>query len=59
MQSLTAMERTAFVMRHFEGCSIAEISGALKLSEGSAKQGISRAVRKLRSALGPLVMGRA
>jgi RNA polymerase sigma-70 factor (ECF subfamily) len=52
---LSPQERTAFVLRHFEGQSIAEISGALGLSGNAAKHSIFRAVQKLRRALEPLV----
>jgi RNA polymerase sigma-70 factor (ECF subfamily) len=54
---LSAMERAAFVMRHFQGCSIRDVSEALNLSDGSAKQCIFRAVRKIRIALGGLMIG--
>jgi RNA polymerase sigma-70 factor (ECF subfamily) len=54
---LSAMERAAFVMRHVHGCSIRDVSEALNLSDGSAKQCIFRAVRKIRIALGGLMMG--
>lgn len=59
MESLSARERTAFVMRHFHGCSIREVGQAMKLSDGSVKQHIFRAVRKIRAAIGPLMMGTA
>jgi len=45
-------ERTAFLLRHYEGRSIAEIARALEKSENAAKQTVFRAVRKLRQALG-------
>src|SRR6202041_1781703 len=50
---LSQQERTAFVLRHFEGQSIEEISGALGLSGNAAKHSIFRAVQKLRRALEP------
>lgn len=53
LESLTPLERTAFVMRHHEGASITEIRAALGGSENSVKQAIFRAVRKLRAALEP------
>jgi len=56
MDELSRQERTAFVLRHFEGQSIEEISGALGLSQNAAKHSIFRAVQKLRRALEPLVM---
>jgi len=46
-------ERTAILLRHFEGCSIAEIALVLGGGENSAKQSVFRAVRKLRAVLGP------
>ena len=52
---LSPMERTAFVLRHFEGRPIAEICRHLGLRESAGKQAIFRAVRKLRRALEPLV----
>jgi RNA polymerase sigma-70 factor (ECF subfamily) len=55
LSELSAQERTAFVLRHFEGQSIEEISGALGLSNNAAKHSIFRAVQKLRRALEPLV----
>ena len=55
MGGLTAMERAAFVLRHFEGRSIDEISKALGLKTNAAKHSIFRAVRKMRQALEPFV----
>jgi RNA polymerase sigma-70 factor (ECF subfamily) len=55
MASLTRMERAAFVLRHFEGHSIDEISRALGLNTNAAKHSIFRAVRKMRQALAPFV----
>jgi RNA polymerase sigma-70 factor (ECF subfamily) len=55
MDGLTAMERAAFVLRHFEGQSIDEISAALGLKANAAKHSIFRAVRKMRLALEPFV----
>jgi len=55
MGGLTAMERAAFVLRHFEGQSIDEISKALGLKTNAAKHSIFRAVRKMRLALEPFV----
>ena len=57
MGGLTAMERAAFVLRHFEGQSIEEISKALGLKTNAAKHSIFRAVRKMRLALEPFVEG--
>jgi RNA polymerase sigma-70 factor, ECF subfamily len=55
LDTLSQQERTAFVLRHFEGQSIEEIGGALGLSGNAAKHSIFRAVQKLRRALEPLV----
>src|SRR5688500_4358919 len=55
MEGLTPMERAAFVLRHFEGQSIEEISRELGLKANAAKHSIFRAVRKMRLALEPFV----
>jgi RNA polymerase sigma-70 factor, ECF subfamily len=52
---LSQQERTAFVLRHFEGQSIDEIAASLGLSGNATKHSIFRAVQKLRRALEPLV----
>jgi len=51
---LTALERAAFTLRHYEGRSIEEIGRALGLRTSAAKHSVFRAVRKLRVALEPL-----
>jgi RNA polymerase sigma-70 factor (ECF subfamily) len=53
MSQLSAQERAAFVLRHYEGCSIEEIGQALKVRPNAAKHSIFRAVQKLRRALEP------
>lgn len=55
MGGLSAMERAAFVLRHFEGHSIEEISRTLGLKTNATKHSIFRAVRKMRAALEPFV----
>src|SRR4030095_7663408 len=55
MTALSQMERAAFVLRHFEGRSIEEISRALGLKTNATKHSIFRAVKKMRVALAPLV----
>jgi RNA polymerase sigma-70 factor (ECF subfamily) len=55
MTELTDRERAAFVLRHFDGCSIEEIGKALGVRENAAKNAIFRAVQKLREALQPMV----
>jgi len=57
MGSLSHMERAAFVLRHFEGQSIDEISRTLGLKANAAKHSVFRAVRKMRLALEPFVEG--
>lgn len=57
--TLTPAERTAFVMRHWEGCGIEEIAGVLKLNSGATKNTVFRAVQKLRRTLEPFVVRRA
>jgi len=49
------MERSAFVLRHFEGMSIEEVGQVLGLQTSAAKHSIFRAVRKMRVALEPLM----
>jgi RNA polymerase sigma-70 factor, ECF subfamily len=55
MSGLSQMERAAFVLRHFEGQSIDEISHSLGLKTNATKHSIFRAVKKMRHALEPLV----
>ena len=55
MSRLSHMERAAFMLRHFEGHSIDEISKSLGLKTNATKHSIFRAVRKMRAALEPLV----
>ena len=55
MEELSASERTAFVLRHFEGMCIDEVSRVLGCRPGAARHCVFRAVQKLRRALEPLV----
>ncbi len=55
MQELSGTERTAFVLRHFEGMCIEEVSRVLECQPGAAKHSVFRAVQKLRRALEPVV----
>ena len=55
MTELSASERTAFVLRHFEGMCIEDVSRVLGCQPGAAKHSVFRAVQKLRRALEPLV----
>jgi RNA polymerase sigma-70 factor (ECF subfamily) len=57
MNELSASERTAFVLRHFEGMRIEDVSRVLGCQPGAAKHSVFRAVQKLRRALEPLVSG--
>lgn len=52
---LSPQERTAFLLRHFEGKSIDEIGSVLSLGTSATKNSIFRAVRKVRDALEPVV----
>src|SRR5689334_520569 len=54
MNELSPSERTAFVLRHFEGMCIEDVSRALGCQPGAAKHSVFRAVQKLRRALEPL-----
>jgi RNA polymerase sigma-70 factor (ECF subfamily) len=55
MENLSGNERTAFILRHFEGMPVDEIGKTLGIQVNAAKHTIFRAVRKLREALEPLV----
>jgi RNA polymerase sigma-70 factor (ECF subfamily) len=52
MLRMSALEKSAFSLRHFEGLSIEEIGRTLNLDASAAKQSVFRAVRKVRQALG-------
>jgi RNA polymerase sigma-70 factor (ECF subfamily) len=54
LDGMSALERTAFVLRHSQGESLEDIADTLSLSIGACKQAIFRAVRKLRGALEPM-----
>jgi len=55
MERLSGNERAAFVLRHFEGMPVEEISKTLGIQVNAAKHTIFRAVRKLRESLEPFV----
>jgi RNA polymerase sigma-70 factor (ECF subfamily) len=55
MMDLSEVERSALLLKHFEGHSIIEISQILEITTGACKQAIFRAVKKMRIALRPLV----
>jgi RNA polymerase sigma-70 factor (ECF subfamily) len=52
---LTAAERAAFVLRHYQGMSIAEIGKTMGLKDNATKNTIFRAVQKLRNTLEPIL----
>lgn len=51
MEVLSPAQRTAFVLRHYEGMSMADIAPVLGCSVGSVKVHVFRAVRRLRAQL--------
>jgi RNA polymerase sigma-70 factor, ECF subfamily len=51
MNELSPTERAAFVLRHFEGMRIEDVSRVLECQPGAAKHSVFRAVQKLRRAL--------
>jgi RNA polymerase sigma-70 factor (ECF subfamily) len=55
MNQLSEQERTAFVLRHFEGMSIEQIGSILDLGVSATKNSIFRAVKKLRETLQPMI----
>jgi len=55
MMDLTESERTALLLKHYEGHSIQEIAHIMEITTGACKQNIFRAVKKMRIALRPLV----
>lgn len=56
LDQLSEMERAAFVLRHYEGLGIDEISAALGVQPGAARHSVFRAVQKVRKALEPMGM---
>ena len=57
LDTLSVMERTAFIMRHYEGLGIEEIGRILEVQPNAAKHSVFRAVQKLRRVLEPLMEG--
>lgn len=51
VEALSPMQRKVFVMRHFEGFSLAEIAEDLHCTVGSVKVHLFRAVKKVRDKL--------
>jgi RNA polymerase sigma-70 factor (ECF subfamily) len=58
LAELSPAERTAIVMRHWDGCGIEEIAVVLKSNSNATKNTVFRAVQKLRRALTPFLEGR-
>jgi RNA polymerase sigma-70 factor (ECF subfamily) len=56
---LSQSERTAFILRHYEGRSIEEIGRILGLRTSATKHSVFRAVQKMRRALDPVVRSTA
>ena len=54
LDQLSMSERAAFVLRHYEDCSIEEIASTLGVGKSAAKHSVFRAVQKLRHALQPV-----
>jgi RNA polymerase sigma-70 factor (ECF subfamily) len=55
MQRLTPPEKIAFTLRHMEGRSIDDVSRALGIRKVAARNTVFRAIKKLRTALEPMV----
>jgi RNA polymerase sigma-70 factor (ECF subfamily) len=55
MMDLSESERTALLLKHYEGHSINEVAQIMEITTGACKQNIFRAVKKMRIALQPLV----
>jgi RNA polymerase sigma-70 factor (ECF subfamily) len=57
LTELSAKERAAFVMRHFQDSSIDDIASTLGMNTSAAKHAVFRAVRKMRAGLRMFVDG--
>ena len=57
LDRMSSMERTAFLLKHTEGRSLAEIAEIMGIRVNAVKHAIFRAVQKLRAELAPLVKG--
>lgn len=51
LEKLTARERSIFVMRHYSDLSLKEIAAVLKISEGTVKSMLFRALKRLQHEL--------
>ena len=58
LAELSPAERTAIVMRHWDGSGIEEIALVLKSNPNATKNTVFRAVQKLRRALRPFLEGK-
>lgn len=58
LAELSPAERTAIVMRHWDGCGIEEIAVVLNSNANATKNTVFRAVQKLRLALTPFLEGK-
>ncbi|HXH67423.1 MAG TPA: RNA polymerase sigma factor [Candidatus Limnocylindrales bacterium] len=58
LAELSPAERTAIVMRHWDGCGIEEIAVVLKSNPNATKNTVFRAVQKLRRAMAPFLEGK-
>ena len=59
LETLSPAERTAIVMRHWDGYGIEEIAAVLKSNSNATKNTVFRAVQKLRRAMEPFLEGKA
>ena len=55
LETLSGNERTAFVLRHYEGMPLEEIGQVLGTRLSATKNTVFRAVRKLREQLQPYI----
>jgi RNA polymerase sigma-70 factor (ECF subfamily) len=58
LAELSPAERTAIVMRHWDGCGIEEIAVVLKSNPNATKNTVFRAVQKLRRVMAPFLEGK-
>jgi RNA polymerase sigma-70 factor, ECF subfamily len=58
LNELSPAEKTAIVMRHWDGCGIEEIAMVLNANSNATKNTVFRAVQKLRRALAPFLEGK-
>jgi RNA polymerase sigma-70 factor (ECF subfamily) len=54
LETLTARERTAFVLRHHHELSVREVAASMNVAEGTVKSLLFRATQKLQKELAPL-----